>query len=182
MTFRAALVTGSVIAVAVVGCASAPARQPSPSAAALAYMRAHPATPVAGMTAGVVLTATYTGFYGAAAVQAACPASLTASIRGAVGTGPQCAAWSATALVPSGRVVAFSCGDVATRIPCPMMLPASGAGYSPGPGDYARWRSDGRVASPADAAVITQFAVSSVTAVAPGVNAGWVTAPATGGA
>jgi hypothetical protein len=155
---------------------------PSPQADALAYVRAHPAAPVAGMTAGIVLTATYTGFYGAAAVQAACPASLTASIRGAVGTGPQCVAWSATALVPSGRVVTFSCGDVAARVPCPMMLSASGAGYSPEPGDYARWRSGGQVEGPADAAVITQFAVSGVTDAAPGVNAGWVTAPATGGA
>jgi hypothetical protein len=144
-------------------------------------MSAHPVAPVAGMTAGIVLTATYAGFYGAAAVQAACPASLTASIRGAVGTGPQCVAWLATALVPSGRVVAFSCGDVAARIPCPMMLSVSGAGYSPEPGDYARWRSDGQVTGPADASVITQFAVSSVTDVAPGVNAGWVTAPAGGG-
>lgn len=179
MTFRAALVTGSVIAVAVAGCASAPARQPSPSAAALAYMRAHPAPAVAGMTAGIVLSSDDAGFFGAAEGEAGCPATLTAFTGKAAGNQPACGAFTATAMTPSGQVVTISCGSIPARRACPAMLTSPGV-YIPLPGDYVRFASGGTIAAAADIQDLAMFAVDI-----PAPDTGgpvWVTTPATGGA
>jgi hypothetical protein len=181
MTTRAALVAGSIVTLAVTACSAAPgpSPQPSPAAAALAYMTAHPVAPVAGMTAGIVLSSTDTGFFGAAESEAGCPATLTAFTGKAAGNQPACGAFTATAETPSGQVVTISCGSIPARRACPAMLTAPGV-YIPLPGDYVRFASGGTIAAAADLRDIAMFAVDI-----PAPDTGgpvWVTTPATGSA
>jgi hypothetical protein len=152
----------------------------SPQAAALAYMRAHPVAPAAGMTAGIVLTSDDAGFFGAAAREAGCPAALTSFTAGAAGDQPACLAWSAAVEVPSGRVVTVSCGSIAGRRACPPALTAAGV-YIPNVGDYVRFASSGAVTVPGDFADIAMFAVDIPDPDITG-GPGWITTPATGGA
>jgi len=154
------------------GSPSPPPPQP-PSAVALAYMRAHPVAPVAGMTAGIVLTSEDAGFFGAAEAEAGCPATLTAYTAGTVGNQPACLAWSATVETPSGSLAAVSCGSIAARRACPPALTAPGV-YIPSPGDFIRFASGGTVAAAADIHVVVMFAVDIP---APDTG-GWVTTPA----
>jgi hypothetical protein len=163
------------IASATAACGGA---APSPAAAALAYMQAHKVPAVAGMTAGVVLASNDVGFFGTAARQAQCPATLTAFTAGAAGGQPLCGAFDATVETPSGQVVAISCGSIAGRTACPPMLTAPGV-YIPSPGDYIRFRDGGVIAASGDIQGLAMFAVN-----VPLHDTGgpvWVTAPASGG-
>jgi hypothetical protein len=171
------------ISVAVLGMASmAACAVPAPSAAAeaLAYMRAHPVAPEAGMTQAVILTVDDVGFAGTAAQEARCPASLAAVVRGAAGSEPGCGAWSGTAETAAGQLASFSCGSIPARAACPLMLTASG--YVPSPGDYVRIRLHVQIASPGDIQVITEFAVGSILSQAPDPGGPvFVTTPAEAG-
>ena len=179
MTTRAALTAGTVvIAVASFAAACGTSPQPAPPAEALAYMRAHPAPAVAGMTAGIVLASDDIGFFGAAETEAGCPATLTAFTAPAAGGQPACGAFTATAETPSGQVVTISCGSIPARRACPAMLTAPGV-YIPLPGDYVYFASGGTVAAPADIRGIAMFAIDI-----PAPDTGgpvWVTTPATTG-
>ena len=152
-------IPATALAAATAACGGVAVVQVSPSAEALAYVRAHPVRPVAGMTTGVLLSVDVAGFAGAAATEAGCPPSLTAYIAPAAGSPPACAAWSATAETAAGAEVSLSCGSAAARLPCPMLVDGNENTYVPSPGDFVRFRTGGLISAPGDIRPITQFAL-----------------------
>ncbi|MDQ2876519.1 MAG: hypothetical protein M3Y33_17655 [Actinomycetota bacterium] len=162
---------GVALAISVVlmaGCASHP---PSPRAAALSYMHAHPAPARPGMVAGIVMKITDLGeqpgtAYGYPILNGGnsigpervlhCPANAmlgpvirtTAVLTPAVGT-PACHAWSVTLLTASGRTLSVACGGAGR--PC--------LAYPEDQGDYAYLPADGQITGNGDVRTITFFAV-----------------------
>jgi hypothetical protein len=170
--------TAALLAAGVTACtpASAPAPAhpaPSPRAAAMAYMRAHPLTAAAGMAAGVMLTSHETGFVGTAGTpETRCPVRLTAAVFGQ--GGPLCGAWSGTALTPAGNTVTLTCGNAQTGQPCPLLLVTADQHLIPYAGDYVRFAAGGQVTRPANIQVVTSFAVPQIPE---GNEFAWVPAP-----
>ncbi len=132
----------------------------TPRAEALAYMKSHPAPVFSpGMTAGIVLADEDKGFAGAAAVQAGCPASLTAYTARSVGSPPGCGAWTITVETAVGRAAVVSCGSIPARQACPMLLDGNPDTYVPTPGDYILFNADGHVDTAAGIRLLTFEAV-----------------------
>jgi anti-sigma-K factor RskA len=141
-----AAAAAAVVAVALSGCQAAhPPATPktgSVKAAAVTYMKAHPAALVPGMVAGIV----YDGTVGSVNCDPAHPGT----------TG--CGAWSLWIYTPSGAPFYVTCGGfLAPQIPCP-----DTAYPWPVLGDYLYVPLTGRVTSNGDVRVIRSGAAGQM--------------------
>lgn len=170
--YRALAALAALVTIA--ACSSShPATRPSPAAEAIAYLRAHPAPAEPGTAVGIVLSAAEAGFTVNGKLDSPpCRFRMTRLTSATFGRPePLCGAWSATVITATGRHVYLACGDLATGRPC---LPLLHDYLPPGPGDYVRFRLDGRTSQPSDVREITEFAVDGILGSGPESWRGWL--------
>lgn len=120
-----------------------------------AYLKAHPAPALPGMTAGI------RSFY---ALSPSKDIPCGAGVRGSavmVGSPGNCLAWQVTLVTATGTLT-VTCGDLTAGIPCPSAAYPANAGLDsmPDTGDYIYAPSDGQVTASRDMRIIRRDALS----------------------
>jgi hypothetical protein len=119
-----------------------------------AYLTAHPAPALPGMTAGI------RSFYGLSPFKDIRCGTGPRGSAVAVGYPGDCTAWQVTLVTATGTLT-ITCGHLAAGIPCPSAAyPNRGADPMPDTGDYIYAPSDGQVTASRDMRIIKRDAIS----------------------
>jgi hypothetical protein len=119
-----------------------------------AYLKAHPAPALPGMTAGI------RSFYALSPFKDIRCGTGPRGSAVAVGSPDDCTAWQVTLVTVTGTLK-ITCGNLAAGIPCPSAAyPNRSADPMPDTGDYIYAPSDGQVTASRDMRIIKRDAIS----------------------
>lgn len=119
-----------------------------------AYLLAHPAPAMPGMTAGI------RSFYADSPTRDIRCGSGDRGSAVAVGSPDDCLAWQVTLVTATGTLT-VTCGNLAAGVPCPSAVyPDRSADPLPGTGDYVYAPSHGQVTASRDMRIIKRDAIS----------------------